>query len=79
MTYRNNGKTYKVDEVNFGGAIINVNGTSITDDAKLQEVMHSHLKGSGYGVFVDGDEVAFKTFAEAYEFATTKQKDTVRL
>lgn len=29
--YRNNGKTYDVEEAKLAGAIINVNGTSITD------------------------------------------------
>jgi hypothetical protein len=72
-TYRNNGKTYKVESVTYGGQCINVNGTTITDIKK------TGLGATGYTVFVDGDEIAFDTFFEAYEFATTKQKDTMRL
>ena len=70
---------FKVDGVEYGGAIVNVNGTSITDHKKMTELMHSPFHVSGYSVFVEGDELMFDTFEEAYEFATTKQKDTCYL
>lgn len=79
MTYYSEGKSYKVQSVEFGGAIVNVNGTSITDQAAMNEAMNMPFPASGYSVFVDGDEVAFRSFDEAYVFATTKQKDTCRL
>jgi len=79
MTYTNNGKSYRVDSVSYRGAIVNVNGTSITDCATMAKAMHSRYAADGYSVFVDGDELAFRTFDEAYAFATTKQKDTCRL
>lgn len=77
MKYRNNGKDYKVESVSYGGVIINVNGTSITDCSKLDYI--GSPTTNGYTVFVDSDEVWFKTFEEAYDFAMTKQKDTFRL
>lgn len=79
MKYINNGKTYKVEDVVYGGAIINVNGTSITDMAKMAEAIDSPFGGEGYSVFCDSDELYFDTFEEAYDFAMTKQKDTFRL
>jgi len=73
MKYTNNGKKYNVESVAFGGMIINVNGTSITNCSKLPE-----FPTTGYSVFVDSDEVCFDSFEKAYEFATTKQKNTSR-
>jgi len=32
--------------------------------------------GGGYTVFVNSDEVFYKTFEEAYDCAMNKQKDT---
>lgn len=79
-TYIHAGKKYQVEEVECFGAIINVNGTSITDLDKMGELTGSSMyKSGGYTVFVDGDEVWFKTFEQAYDFAMTKQKDTCRL
>jgi len=77
MKYKNNGKTYDVEEVNLGGAVVNVNGTTITDYSKMSKL--TGLQGTGYSVFCDSDEICFDTFDEAYVFATTKQKDTFRL
>lgn len=78
-TYVNNGKTYRVEEVNLMGAIINVNGTSITDCALMGELTNNPYMTEGYTVFCDSDEICFDTFEEAYDFAMTKQKDTFRL
>ena len=74
MTYKHNGKSYKIESVAYGNSIINVNGTSITDCSKLR-----FGPQTGFTVFVDSDELYFPTFEEAYEFATTKQKDTFRI
>jgi len=65
MIYKNKGKTYEVESVTYGGIAINVNGTTITkadDDT--------------YTVFVEGDEIGFDNFNDAYNFAMTEQKDT---
>lgn len=81
MKYKNCGKTYDVESVELNGAIINVNGTSITD-CELMGKMTSNpfMKDMRcYTVFCDSDEICFDTFDEAYVFATTKQKDTFRL
>lgn len=77
--YYNNGKTYDVEEVNLEGAIINVNGTSITDYKVMSELTGNPFMSEGYTVFCDSDEIYFDTFEEAYDFAMTKQKDTFRL
>lgn len=80
MKYRNNGKTYDVEEVNLFGAIINVNGTSITDFKKMEELTGDKMySGMGYSVFCDSDEICFDTFEEAYDFAMNKQKNTFRI
>ena len=42
------GKTYEVEEVNFAGAIVNVNGTSITDYENL-EYITGKFKSIGSG------------------------------
>ena len=70
---------YEVESVTYEGAIINVNGTSITDQARMSKVINSPYNAKGYTVFVDSDELWFETFDEAYTFATTKQKDTFRI
>lgn len=57
------GKIYEVDSI-FAN-IINVNGTSITKEDGY------------YTVFVEGDEVFFKDFDKAYNFAIYEQKDTI--
>lgn len=75
MTYRG----YKVESVELNGAIVNVNGTSITDCKKMDLLMNNPYGNGGFTVFVDSDEVCFNTFKEAYEFAMTKQKDTFRI
>ena len=73
-------KKYNVQSVAYEGAIVNVNGTSITDYGTLWATTGNPLYAQGgYSVFVDGDELYFDTFEKAYEFATTKQKDTIRL
>ena len=78
--YFNQGKEYNVEEVNLYGAIINVNGTSITDLNRMYEITDNKMyKSGGYTVFVDSDEIFFDTFEEAYNFAMTEQKDTFRL
>jgi len=76
-----NGKEYEVEEVNLYGAIINVNGTSITDFKKMEELTGDEMlySGGGYTVFCDSDEIFFNTFDEAYNFAMNEQKDTFRL
>ena len=81
MKYVNNGKTYDVEEVNLFGAIINVNGTSITDFKRMEELTGDHMlyRSGGYTVFCNSDELFFETFEEAYDFAMTKQKDTFRI
>lgn len=66
ITYENNGKVYKVESVTYNGQCINVNGTTITDMGNGQ-----------YTVFVESDEIGFDNFEDAYEFAMTKQKDTM--
>lgn len=72
-------KKFEVESVAQFGAIINVNGTSITDIKRMYELTHSQLyKCGGYTVFCDGDEIFFETFEEAYDFAVNKQKDTFR-
>lgn len=78
MKYYNNGKEYEVEEVNLYGAIINVNGTSITDFKKMEELTgDTMLYGSGgYTVFVNHDEVYYDTFEKAYDCAMNKQKNT---
>lgn len=68
MVYKNNDKTYKVESVTYGGTAINVNGTTITK------------QDSGtYSVFIEGDEIGFNSFDEAYDCAMNRQKDTVWL
>lgn len=69
--YKKNGKTYKVSEIAYGGAIVNVNGTSITDYSKMYELTQNKLyKGlKGYSVFYDSNELTFATFEQAYNFA----------
>jgi len=79
MKYRRGNKTYDVEEVELFGAIINVNGTSITDLAKMQELTGSEFYTEGFTVFCDSDEIYFDTFDQAYNFAMTEQKDTFRL
>lgn len=79
MRYINDGKAYRVESIVYGGAIINVNGTSITDIAKMAEAIDTPFGGEGYTVFCDSDELYFDTFEEAYDFAMTKQKNTFRL
>ncbi len=80
MIYTNNGKKYAVESVTYGGACIQVNGTTITNQQLLNLLLTNKcLDKEDYSVFVDGDELAFNTFEEAYEFATTKQKDTFRI
>ena len=78
MKYNNNGKTYDVEEVNLAGAIINVNGTSITDYKTMEYITGDKMYSGmvGYSVFCDSDEICFDTFEEAYDFAMTKQKNT---
>lgn len=78
MKYENNGKTYEVESIAYGGATINVNGTTITDYEKMKNIL-GFGSGSGYSVFCDSDEVYFETFDEAYDFAVNKQKDTFRV
>ena len=66
MIYKNNRKIYEVESVVYGGTAINVNGTTITKNDDRT-----------YTVFVEGDEIGFNTFDEAYKFAMTEQKDTM--
>lgn len=80
MKYVNNGKIYDVEEVNLCGAIINVNGTSITDYKTMEDLTGDKMySGMGYSVFCNSDEICFDNFEDAYDFAMTKQKDTFRL
>ena len=78
MKYTNNGKTYDVEDIELYGAIINVNGTSITDlNVMLELTGDEMLYGQGgYTVFVNSDEVYYDTFEQAYDCAMNKQKDT---
>ncbi len=64
VTY--NGKKYDVDSTAYNDAIINVFGTSITDEKK------QGIGGNGYTVFDEGEEIYFKTFDEAYKYAKKK-------
>ena len=76
VKYYNSGIEYQVDAVELDGAIINVNGTSITDCAVMAErTGNPFMACDGYLVFCDSDEIGFDTFEEAYEFAMYKQKD----
>lgn len=77
--YSNAGKTYSVDEVVFEGAIINVNGTSITDCALLNKLMKMPHEMKGYTVFCDSDEIYFERFESAYAFAKKMQKNTASI
>jgi hypothetical protein len=79
--YVNNGKTYDVEEVNLYGAIINVNGTSITDLGVMKDLTGDELLygDGGYTVFCDSDEIYFDTFDKVYNFAMTEQKNTFSL
>lgn len=79
--YTNKKKIYEVESVELFGAIINVNGTSITDLNQMYNLTGDKLlyAGGGYTVFCDSDELYFDTFDKAYEFAMTKQKDTFSL
>jgi len=78
--YINNGKTYDVEEVALYGAIINVNGTSITNLEAMGDLTGDPMyDGGGYTVFCDSDEIYFDTFEEAYNFAMNEQKDTFSL
>lgn len=72
---------YKIESEAYGGAIKNVNGTSITDCDKMARLIGNpyHKPCGLFTVFVDGDEVCFNSFDEAYEFAMTKQKNTARI
>lgn len=79
MIYERDGKKYKVDSVTSGGVCINVNGTTITDQEAMSETLGFSFPVEGFSVFVDGDELYFNTFEEAYDFATTKQKNTMRI
>ena len=73
-------KEYEVEEVNLYGAIINVNGTSITDLEVMGDLAGDPMyENDGYTVFCDSDEIYFKTFEEAYNFAMNEQKDTFRV
>ena len=77
MKYENHGKVYDVESVTYGGASIQVNGTTITNHLILNELLYgSKPSYEHYSVFVDSDELYFDTFEEAHIFATTKQKDT---
>ena len=66
-TYENNGKSYQVESLAYGGLIINVNGTSI-----------SELGNGYYSVFVEGEEIVFENFEKAYQFAINEQENTIR-
>lgn len=79
MKYKNAGKIYNVDEVNYGGMLINVNGTTITDMEVQSRMLDTDFGAAGYSVFCDGDEIFFPTFEDAYIFATTEQVNTGRL
>ena len=75
--YINNGKEYTVEDTQLYGAIINVNGTSITDINRMYELTGDDLyRSGGYTVFVDSDELYFDTFEAAYDYAMNKQKNT---
>lgn len=75
--YVNGGKEYEVEGVELYGAIVNVNGTSITDLGLMGDLTGDPMyNGGGYTVFCDSDELYFKTFEEAYDFAMNEQKDT---
>ena len=75
--YVSGGKEYEVEGVELYGAIINVNGTSITDLGLMGDLTGDPMyNGGGYTVFCDSDEIYFKTFEEAYDFAMNEQKDT---
>ncbi len=76
--YTNKKKIYEVESIELYGAIINVNGTSITDLGVMKELTGNEMLygQSGYTVFVNSDEVYYDTFGKAYDCAMNKQKDT---
>jgi hypothetical protein len=75
--YTNKKKIYEVESVELYGAIINVNGTSITDLGQMYNLTGDDMyKSGGYTVFVNSDEVYYDTFEEAYDCAMNKQKNT---
>lgn len=78
--YKNNGETYNVEDITYGGIYINVNGTTITD-CKLNDEMLLGMKNGAeaFTVFCNGEEIMFGTFEEAYDYAMHKQKDTFRI
>lgn len=65
MLYINNGLIYDVVAVTENGGIIKLNGSEITDYAKLAECFDD-----GYSLNFYGVERFFKTFEEAYKFYT---------
>ncbi len=70
-------KTYAVEDVQLYGAIINVNGTSITDINRMYEITGNDLyRSGGYTVFVNSAEPYFDPFEAAYDYALNKQKHT---
>lgn len=74
MKYIRDEKQYEVESITYGGACIQVNGTTITDLAKT-----GFSNSNGFTVFCDSDEIGFDSFEQAYDFAMTKQKDTFRI
>lgn len=81
MNYKNNGKTYKVEDITCDGMCIEVNGTTITDiDLQAEIFGYTWHKPSGdFSVFCDSDEIVFPSFEKAYKFAMEEQKDTFRI
>lgn len=66
-------KLYEIDSVVYvpnEGCFYNVNGTTISPIGD-----EKNFEGH-YTVFVNGDDLVFHSFDEAYEFATKKQKNT---
>lgn len=81
MNYKFGNKNYEVEEVGLGGAMVNVNGTTITNCCLMDKLTgNAHpSEPNTFSVFCDSDEVVFHSFEDAYQFATTEQKDTFRL
>lgn len=74
MKVKVEGKEYNVDEVQYG-MYYNIGQTTITDVSKQEYVLFGkETKGLGYSVFIDGDEVCYETFEDAYNAALEYNK-----
>lgn len=74
MKVKVEGKEYNVDEVQYE-MYYNIGQTTITDMTKQEFILFGNKKENlGYSVFIDGDEVCYKTFEDAYNAALEYNK-----